>query len=192
MKVSDKLDALLQEYELKGYAMSASLQPGLSPIEIQDICSWFPVKLPELLIEMYEWRNGQAQGPWEEKYPFWFRDVAFSSLNTAEFEYNSLMDSYGALNNPERDGIDLSTCFPFAALDGGWYVLPCAGQNLDKKSSQPVISVLEGIEIYFHSINSMLDTCIDWVKHTDYSISDHLEREIELEIWRKHNPGIFT
>ncbi len=55
-----------------------------------------------------------------------------------------------------------------------------------------MISVMEGITVFFYSIEHMLDTCIGWVTHPTYDADGgSLPEDIELEVWRKHNPGIF-
>ncbi len=55
----------------------------------------------------------------------------------------------------------------------------------------PIISMLQGVDIYFFLMGSMVDTCIDWVSHEAYDEDHTLPQEIEMSIWRKHNPGIF-
>lgn len=85
----------------------------------------------------------------------------------------------------------LEHSFPFAAFNGAWLVLPCKGQNLDRRLARPVISVLEGIDVHFYSLQLMVDTCVEWMSHPQYDPHDHLPEDVEMEIWRRHNPGIF-
>lgn len=191
-----RLHALLEElrtaYEARSLHVSATLLPGLTREEILARCGWFPSPLPEELIALYTWHNGQEQGVWEEEYPFWFRDMGFSRLELAKEEYAMMAGSYGSEPlQPSLDGVDLQHCFPFAAFNGGWYVFPCKGQALSREHPRPIIAVFEGIDVYFHSFESMLRTCIDWVRHPAYGKGSSLPEGIEMEIWRRHNPGIF-
>ncbi|MDJ0941026.1 MAG: hypothetical protein QNJ00_14795 [Woeseiaceae bacterium] len=193
--IAARLNALLAAYEAKGAkTIRDSLQPGLAREQIEQACAWFPAKVPEPIIEMYQWRNGQTQDAWNEDFPFWFRDMSFSSLATAKVEYASMMQSYGIENSLEYDRILLATSFPFAAFNGGWYVVPADGHNLKTDTEFPVISVMEGIDLFYYSIETMLDTCIECVRSDSYDLEDAgmgEDEETEERIWLKHNPGIF-
>lgn|SRR5512138_564068 len=183
-----QLDALRVAFEAKGHHVSRSLLPPLHEQELKERCTWFPGALPEELVALYAWRGGQGKGAHEEEYPFWFRDCAFSSPERAEQEYKSMMESYGA--NPEDHEL-LKHSFPFASFNGGWLVLPCKDQRLDKRLQRPVISVMQGVDIHFYSLQLMVDTCVDWVSHPQYDRENQLPGAIEVAIWRRHNPGIF-
>ena len=184
-----QLDALQAAFETKGHQVSASLLPALQEPELRARCSWFPEPLPEELLALYAWRGGQAKDAWDEPFPFWFRDCAFVSPERAAQEYASMMASYGQFADVK--GL-LASCFPFAAFNGGWLVLPCKRQTLDKRLERPVISVFQGIDVHFHSLQLMVDTCVDWVSHPQYDTQDAaLPEPLEMEIWRRHNPGIF-
>ncbi len=101
-----------------------------------------------------------------------------------------MMSSYG---KPEFavPQIDLATCFPFAGFNGGWYVFPCKGQSYDKRFLFPIVSVFQGVDIFYYSLESMVDTCTDWVTQPYYP-QESRDNEIKnMAIWRKHNPGIF-
>jgi len=155
---------------------------------------WFPAPIPEPLRELYSWRNGQPKDAWESKHVFWFRDMQFTSLQRAAFEYRSMMESYGSVDadNIKYHGIALATSFPFASFNGGWYVIPCAPHTIDRTHPLPVVGVMEGVDVYFHSLEKMLDTCIDWRKHSTWEGDGwKLSESMEMEIWRRHNPGIF-
>ena len=191
--VADKLEALRLAYEAKGQRVSGSLLEGLSPEELRKRTGWFPYDLTAEIYQLYEWRNGQAHDPWDEEFPFWFRDMGFTSAERAEEEYCRIMDSYGAEGDPEMIGLDLSYCFPFASFNGGWYVLACGPQSLRPDLKAPVISVFQGIDAFFNSVPAMLDTCIEWVSHPEYeSGASDLGAELEMEIWKKNNPGLFS
>lgn len=185
----ESLERLRSAYENKGMHVSEHLLPPLSEEKIRHSCSWFPVALPPEIIALYTWHNGQAKGAWDEKHPFWFRDCSFINLDLVKQEHLSMTRTYGRIS---WAGIDLATCFPFAAFNGGWYIFPCKGQSLDDRFRYPVISVFQGIEIYYYSLDAMLETCIDWVNQPDFGSSYSREKDAnELAIWKKHNPGIF-
>lgn len=100
-----------------------------------------------------------------------------------------MMESYGTI--PE-DHFMLKHSFPIASFNGGWYVLPTKGHRFSKNLTAPIISVLQGIDVFFYSIETMVSTCIDWVNHEKYDKNYTLPEDVEMSIWRKHNPGIFT
>ena len=182
------LDKLLAAYESKGMSVSDSLLPPIPELELVKKCNWFPGKLPPQIISLYSWRGGQEKDAWESEFPFWFRDNSFCSIERAEDEYKSMMESYGSY---PQDHELLKYSFPFAAFNGGWYVFPTKGQPFSSSLKAPIISVLEGIDIFFFSIESMVLTCLDWVSHEKYDADYTLPEDIEMKIWRKHNPGIF-
>lgn len=135
---------------------------------------------------LYGWRGGQAGVPWEEPFPFWFRDCAFASPERAREAYELLTKSWGW--NPGHRRL-FAAAFPFAEFDGAWLVLPCGDEGF-AGFARPVVSIHEEIAVWFYSISAMVDTCADWVAQPAWS-EGGLPREIELEIWRRHNPGIF-
>jgi len=183
------MEELRLAYEAKGLHVTESLLPGLNSDEIHRKASWFPSSMPTELLALYQWHNGQKDDAWNTQYPFWIRDCSLTSIERAEFEYSSLMKSYGA--QPEDHSM-LKHCFPFASFNGGWMVLPCKGHNLEPRYPKPVIFVLEDISIYFYSMELMARTCIDWVQSGARDESTiRVPEEAELQIWKKHNPGIF-
>ena len=187
----EQLESLRKAFETKGLRVTPSLLPPVDESTLRQRCAWFPAELPEELVALYVWHEGQSVEAWHgDGYPFWFRDCAFSSLQTAESEYRSMMETYGA--NPTDHDL-LRNSFPFAAFNGGWLVLPCKEQKLDSRLTRPVISVMQGIDVWFYSMELMIETCIDWVSHPAYGHSGNssIPENEELAIWRKHNPGIF-
>ena len=192
---SDRLHSLLEDlrlaFEAKSLNVSNTLLPPLGERELQKRCEWFPGEIVPELVALYSWRGGQAPGPWDlsdTDHPFWFRDCAFSSLATAENEYRSMMSSYGQI--PEFHE-ELKKSFPFAAFNGGWLVIPTMSHNHDRNLVRPIVSVMEGIDVFFHSIEKMVETCIDWVSNAAYTGDGSLPEDVEHSIWRKHNPGVF-
>lgn len=182
------LDELLEAYTANGMPVADSLLPPLSEAELVERCRWFPGSLPPEIVSLYAWRGGQEKEAWESDFPFWFRDNTFCSIERAPGEYRRMMDSYG--RDPEYHEL-LKHSFPFASFNGGWYVLPTRGQPFSPVLTAPIISVMEGIDIHFFSIETMVRTCIDWVRAGAYDPENPMPRELELQIWRRHNPGIF-
>lgn len=184
---------LVAAYRDKGVDPGPELSPGLTDGQIAALTSWFPGTFPDALCELYRWRNGQPSDAWDTRAAFWFRDMQFCSLERARLEYESMMQSYGVDNSRQVDGVELRTSFPFASFNGGWYVLPCEGQDLDREHQFAVVSVLQGIDVYFHSIETMLSTCLDWRRASSWSEAEGwiLSSSEEMEIWRRHNPGVF-
>jgi len=186
-KLHTQLDRLQDAFEEKGCHVSKNLLPAIQEQELKIRCGWFPAELPPELISLYAWRGGHADDD-PEVPSFWFRDCIFSSPEWAEKEYKSMMGSYGAC--PEDHEL-LKYSFPFAAFNGGWLIFPCHGQKLDKRFEHPVISVMQGIDVHYYSMQLMVDTCVDWVSSMQYRPEYGLPEKVELEIWKKHNPGIF-
>lgn len=184
-----QLEALRLAYEAKGQHVSSSLLPPLNEVALRERCAWFPAALPQELTSLYAWHGGQDKKVDQDKFPFWFRDCGFISPNEAEREYKDIMSIYG--QNP-MDHELLKYSFPFAAFNSGWLVLPCKGQSLDLRFPRPVIFVMEGITVFFYSMQLMIDTCVEWVSHPQLNEHAQLPPEIELKIWQKHNPGIFA
>ncbi len=182
------LNQLLSAFEDKGLHVADSLLPPLSESEVVDRCKWFPGTLPAEIIALYGWRGGQEKDAWEESQPFWFRDNSFTSIARAESEYRSMMSSYGSF---AADHELLKYSFPFAAFNGAWYVIPTGKHPFGKSLPRPIISVYEGIDVYFYSIETMVATCLDWVSHPSYTKDGTLPREVEMAIWNRHNPGVF-
>jgi hypothetical protein len=186
-RMIDGLEKLRLAFEAKGHAVTKSLRPPVPEQELRKRCEWFPQPLPEELVALYSWREGQPDGPWEESYPFWFRDCGFSALATAERSYGRIMATYGA-EGPDEEL--LKGAFPFAEFNGGWLVLPTARAGF-KDLARPVVSVHQGVDVWFHSMNTMVDTCVEWVSHPAWTSEGLYPQSLEMEIWRKHNPGIF-
>lgn len=184
------LEELRNAYETRGLAVSASLQPPISDTELRRQCAWFPGELPEEIYHLYSWRGGQLRT--EQGAPFWFRDVIFSTPEKCAKEYASLQDSYGTLLPPKAIGVDLKYCFPFASFNGGWYTFPCRGQAMRPEHPRSIIVVMQGVDAYFYSLEALLRTCVAWVKHSAYGGDPGEWENVETEIWKQHNPGVFS
>lgn len=193
MKIKNLLDALEQEFERKGHYVSRCLNEGLSKDQIREKTQWFNHELADEVVELYRWKNGQSQDAWEVEYPFYFRDNTFCDLSRAEKTYRQVLElDAPALINSGLGRPDLTTCFPFAEFNGEYFLIPCVEIKWDGISGFPILDRFG--DVYFHSFESMLKTCIDWVHNSSYDEwgSLNISEEKEREIWEKHNPGIFS
>lgn len=182
-----KLDAMREAFGRTHPKTTAGLQPGLTDAQIRDRTTWFKPGLPPEVAALYRWRNGYRDTPADRTPPFWFRDYVFSSLEEAEKSYASMLSTYGA--EPANRGL-LESCFPFASLGGGWLVVSSTPRPMTPSLERPIISVFQGITVFFHSMEAMVDTCIAWISHPRND-GFGLPAEIEMQIWRQFNPGIF-
>lgn len=187
-RLHTQLEALRLAFEKKQHSVTKSLLPPIPEGELRARCAWFPTALPDEIVALYGWRGGQANDPWGEEFPFWFRDCGFCSPTRAAHEYHSMMESYGT--NPDCHDL-LKYSFPFAAFNGGWLVLPCRTQSLDIRLARPVITVHLDISIHYHCIETMLATCVAWVSSPAYRPGHSLPEDIERRIWHQHNPQVF-
>lgn len=182
-----KLDAMRAAVEARNPNTTAGLQPGLTDAQIRDQTLWFKPGLPRELQTLYRWRNGYRDTGADRTPPFWFRDYVFSPIEQAEKAYEGMMSTYGA--DPASHAL-LADAFPFASLGGGWLVAPTTPRSVAPGLERPILSVFQGISVFFHSIESMVETCTAWVSHPA-SDGFGLPPKIEMEIWRRFNPGIF-
>ncbi|MEM8529182.1 MAG: hypothetical protein AAGG68_31410 [Bacteroidota bacterium] len=188
-QLHQQLERLLNAFETKGINVKNSLLPGLSEQEIREQCAWFPGNIPEEIIALYEWRGGQDESLGDDR--FVFRDNKFCSLKKAEAEYQSMMQFYGIID--ESTGQEtLKYSFPIASFDGAFYVIPTKSHSFDSALEKPIISVFQGFDIFYYSLEKMVETCVEWVQHENYEVTGLYPEEVELEIWQKHNPGIFS
>lgn len=59
--LTESLEQILIQLEQKDPEIAASLQPGLTREEIDEIAMNLPFKLPEEVYELYQWRNGMSE-----------------------------------------------------------------------------------------------------------------------------------
>ena len=190
--ITDKLNILIDALRSRGIRKVDNLSPGLTRSEIEDKTVHLPFQLPEEIYELYQWRNGLRTDIPDNESPFIFRDQYLLSLDETLTKYEELVKcfSYESYEDEMRDyGVDLKFCFPFAGFEGSLYLIACGRQYMTDKSQHPIIQAFEDISLYFYTFSSMLDTCIEWVQHPDYTKYYTLN---ESEAWEKHNPGIFN
>ena len=172
--LSEKLILIENMLAKRGYPVH-ELNPGLTREEIDRKVSSLSYPFPEELYQLYMWRNGTREG----STLFLFRDQIFNSLDEG-ISNQTFQGLYGVHNS-----------FPFASLEGSFYTLPSEAYALNGKLERPVISVFEGVDVYFYSLDHLLETQIDWIENNVYPESDSSQIDLELPIWKSHNPGIF-
>lgn len=186
--IAERANRLVAAFEAKGLNVSANLQPGLSREEIIRQTEAIGLAAPPEVIELYQWRNGHVDEFAEACIQF--RDNTFLSLDRAIEEYENLMQ-LSSDEDADDFGVDLRTCLPIAAFDGALYVVACGHHDFGADKPHPVISAFEGVDLYFHSVRSMLDTSIAWVSHPAWPDLGDADESAEMDIWKRHNPGIF-
>ncbi|MFZ6770383.1 hypothetical protein ACO0LM_25285 [Undibacterium sp. Di26W] len=191
--ITELCNQLADAYEAKGVAVRENLRPGLTTTEILDIVVPLNIVLPSDVIELYQWANGHIQDDDPDlNRNLCFRDNNFASLQEAVVEYKSIQETYGLYSTLEQDRVDLQNCLPISAFQGSWDVVVCGKHLFSASMEHPVIRVFQGVDIYFHSIRSMLETCIEWVSSPNWQHLCGLPDEEEMEIWKRHNPDIFS
>ena len=192
-QIQSRLERLADAFERHGIAVRGSLLPGASDAELDVVEAELGVVLPQAYRALYTWSAGCSDP--EGEAPFLFRDNAFLELNEVVQRRQELVEAYQEQTYPGdvgafgMNGVDLTTTAPFAETEGAVYVVACGPHTLASASQNPVISVFEGIDVYFNSIESMLDTCIEWVEQEGYD--RYSLAPDEKGPWLRHNPGVF-
>ena len=194
--VTDKLDLLLNSVE-KCQPNIADLKPGLTRSAIANKTANLPFKFPEEIYQLYMWHDGIGEEDYgyfdvdsEATTPMIFRDHYLLNLDDAVQTYSDVREY---LNPDDYKIVDWNMCFPFASLDGSYYFFVCGNHVLANRYKHPIIELYHGLNMMFHSFDSMLDTLIECYQQTDrqsYEQYGILDRN--YQIWAKHNPNIFN
>lgn len=186
----EKLERLVDAFENKGHAVRSNLAPGATEAELDALADRYTVELPPDFRELYTWHNGHIdQESW--KTTLQFRDGPFIGIDLFEYPQSTI----NIWRDATEDGIwsdvlDLNTCVPFAYSNGDLLVVPGVGTSITPLSPRPVVAIGFGnLAVYFLSIETMIDTCIEWFEQPDWDLVK--ETPNELAIWTKHNPGVF-
>ncbi len=188
------LDELVGALEVKGHHVRQHLQPGLSRSRLLEKTAALPFAFPEDLMALYMWRNGQPEAAAWDADALCFRDNTFISVERALDAYVRQYKEAEPWDSLDRYGVALHSCFPFAAFEGAQYVIVCGPHRLKTAEPSPIVSIFHGIDLYFYSLQSMVSTCIAWVRDPHWTKESHLglREDIEMKIWQEHNPGIFS
>jgi hypothetical protein len=182
-----KLEEMRLVFERRFPGAAKSLLPGLSEDEIRRKTAWFPEQLPAEVIGLYKWRNGYLDQASSKEPPFWFRDYVFTPLEKAESHYRSMIATYGTQSDVREV---LKSAFPFASLGGGWLVVPSERRPLNSKYPRGIVSVFQGVSVFFYSAALMAETCAAWMAHPGNN-GFGLSSKEEMKVWQQFNPGIF-
>ncbi len=186
--IAEGMERVVQAITGAGCAVTDSLNPGLSEREIREQVEHLPFPLPAEIVELYQWRNGQAPDCPE----YLFRDQKFLSLDEALNAHRMIQTYFVPALDGVDVGVDLTGCFPFAGFEEANYVAPCRGQRLVPGYDLPIISVFEGIEVHFLSFATMTNTIVAWYERGARRVNDpFVDLSLELSIWKQYNPGLF-
>lgn len=189
------LTPLLEELRLafleRGCDVDRHLRPGLPPDEIRARISGSGVEAPSALVELYAWRDGQSETAQASHDAFCFRDCPFLDLERALGELELVRRLYPPAPDALPLGFELDRVVPFASLMGSTLAVVCGAHTLPSPDPHPVVNLFQGIEVFFHSLESMTRTCIDWVRDPRWSPATHLPGDVEHRAWVLHNPGLF-
>lgn len=90
-----------------------------------------------------------------------FRDNNFVEVSRSLREYAAIQQYVDAGFD---FGFDLRDASPFAAFMGASYAVICGEHRLASPDAHPVVSFYQGVDLFFHSLEAMLATCIEWVR----------------------------
>lgn len=124
------LEQLREAYIERGCCVNRYLQSGLTKAQVVEATARLGFSIPDEIIQLYMWRNGQSDNAEGEPDAFCFRDNTFISLERALGEYETYQKFYGQYSSSEKDGFDLNLSFPFATFNGAWYVIVCGPHKL--------------------------------------------------------------
>lgn len=186
--ITDLCERLADVYALQGVDVRANLKPGISRAEVIEALAPLRLVVPEDVIELYAWRNGHLR-PNDDRV-LSFRDTPLLSMDGVVDAYLTMQHGYGGLFTLEDARVDLKAVIPIASFHGAWDVVACGAHLHGGHLDYPVIHVHQGISLYYHSIESMLRTAIDWVASPHFVHHCGLPASVEMEIWERHNPGV--
>lgn len=86
--------------------------PGLSREEIVTKLRPLNIPIPEDLIQLYSWRNGQVENADWELDSLRFRDTTFINLDAAVKQYDDFRTAYGEGCTFENTGFDMDLAIP--------------------------------------------------------------------------------
>jgi hypothetical protein len=191
--IAQKSDALLAALIRRGCDPTSQLLPGVPPVTVAEhALSFLRLPIPSDVIQLYEWRNGQPSAATSLE-SLCFREYSFARIEACREEFEAIQRSYGMGNDLASTGVNLAECLPITYYNGGWLVVVCGSHNLATSLPNPVVGISYGIDLYFHSIAHMLDTCLAWTEEPTWTPHQGIpDSAVELRIWRQHNPGVFA
>lgn len=152
------------------------LAPGMDPEEIRRRTAGLGFPFPDELVHLYAWRDGSPEGG----ELFLFRDHVMTSVAAGIENLRWTAGTYG-----------VEDAFPFAAFEGSFLVLPSSPYAIEPLLERPVVSVFEGVDVHYLSFTHLLDTVIEWLERGAHAPGGRVDPDLEMEIWRANNPGLF-
>lgn len=177
-----RLEVLADAFGHHGYDVRSNLLPGATSDELAALEASLEVTLPAAYGELYRWSAGTVDE--RGTVPrLRFRDEGLLPLSRVVEERDLLAEVHDWF-----DGVDFGTLAPLAIYEGSVLAVACGPQSLTSLAPHPVIAFFQGIDVYYDSIESMVETAIAWVSQPDWAPYDQAPNEIE--IWRQHNRAI--
>lgn len=180
--LAERLEVLADAYTLRGYDVRPNLLPGATSAELHEVESALGVVLPASYRELYGWSAGVIDDLGTVP-RLRFRDESLLALSRVVEERDRLLDVYDW-----SESLDGRAVAPFASYQGSILVVACGPQGLTSVVPHPVISYFQGIDLYYDSIESMVETCIAWVSQVGWAPFDAAPEE--MEIWRRFNAAV--
>lgn len=177
-----RLDVLADAFGHHGYDVRSNLQPGATPDELAALEARLDVPLPSAYRDLYSWSAGTVD-EWGTAPRLRFRDEVLLPLSRVHEERDALAAVYDWF-----DGVDFRTLAPLATYEGSTLAVACGPQGLTSLAEHPVICFFQGIDVYYDSIESMVETTIAWVSQPNWA--PYAQAPHEIEIWRQHNRAI--
>jgi hypothetical protein len=162
--IAVSLEQLCGAFMDKGCEADRYLRPGMTAEAVAETTQGLPLTPPSEIVELYGWHDGQDAEAEFEPGAFRFRDQVFCSLERGVEGREKILNTYGGFGFADDFGFDIEQALPFATSEGSWYAVICGPHRLASPAPHPVVSFFQGVDLYFHSFESMLATCIDWVR----------------------------
>lgn len=180
--LAERLEVLAGAYAARGYDVRPNLLPGATVAELDAVESALGVVLPASYRQLYEWSAGVVDS--SGTLPcLRFRDEALLPLARVVEERELLLENYGWFED-----VDGRSVAPLAFYQGSILVVACGPQRMTSAVPHPVISYFQGIDVYYDSIEAMVETTIAWVSHPDWRPYEAAPNE--METWRRCNVAV--
>ncbi|NYI42982.1 hypothetical protein BJ993_000062 [Nocardioides aromaticivorans] len=177
-----RLEVLADAYALRGYDVRPNLLPGATSGELDEVEAALGVVLPASYRELYGWSAGVID-EFGTAPRMRFRDESLLPLARVVEERDRLLEVYDWC-----ESVDGRVVAPFASFEGSVLVVACGPQRLTSAVPHPVISYFQGIDVYYDSIEAMVETCIAWASQEGWGPYEAAPNE--MEVWRRFNGSV--
>jgi len=198
--MKDLINALDRMYiwlEINMPEFAEAFQPRLSYEEIESMVSEIPLKLPQEIHDLYNWRNGLVGDI--SRYTNIYSSGDFSPLSTSLENYQNLIEQDLIIcDEPLIPSCDKHSLFPFFYDSNGYtYAVILNSENL---LSSPVISINDdcGLRMQYESLTAMFSMIAECYETGAYYIDIEGDYEGQIiqnskevsKIFRKYNPNL--